>query len=273
MPAARQPRRWPSAIPARSGLSAWCCHWSTGTSASTASGEACSQPNAPAAPPAYRKQQRIRRCADVSRGHCVGEVTMSREQAAGPPERAEPASSRRLRVYVGFAPSAGTTCAMLNERHQRAEQGTDVVVACPAVHGRPRTAGLLAALEVMPRQSAIWGTMAEELDLDAVLAPRPAVALWISWRTATCPAHVTPPAGKTPRNYRSPGSMLSPSRFGKWIPCATCRRRSPADRPATRCPMPLPAPPMRRSWTPRPRRYADGPRSLGLLPIGREPAT
>jgi two-component system, OmpR family, sensor histidine kinase KdpD len=34
-----------------------------------------------------------------------------------------------LRIYLGYAPGAGTTCALLSEGHRRAEYGTDVVVA------------------------------------------------------------------------------------------------------------------------------------------------
>lgn len=102
----------------------------------------------------------------------------SREPTAGRPERAGAATRGRLRIYLGSAPGVGTTCAMLSEAHRRAERGTDVVVAHAATHGRPRTAALLAGLEVIPRaKMPFGGTMAEELDLDAVLARRPEVAL------------------------------------------------------------------------------------------------
>ena len=40
-----------------------------------------------------------------------------------------PATRGRLRVYLGVAPGAGTTCALLREGHRRAEHGADVVVA------------------------------------------------------------------------------------------------------------------------------------------------
>jgi Osmosensitive K+ channel His kinase sensor domain len=49
-----------------------------------------------------------------------------------------------LRVYLGFAPGAGATCALLAEGRQLAERGTDVVVACVDTHGRLYPAGLLA---------------------------------------------------------------------------------------------------------------------------------
>lgn len=50
----------------------------------------------------------------------------------------------RLRIYLGYAPGAGTTCALLSEGHRRAEHGTDVVVAIAETHGRPHTEALLA---------------------------------------------------------------------------------------------------------------------------------
>ena len=87
-------------------------------------------------------------------------------------------SRGQLRIYLGSAPGAGTTWAMLSEARRRAERGADVVVADANPRGRPRTAALLAGLEVIPRVRVPYlGTVVEELDLDAVLARRPQVAL------------------------------------------------------------------------------------------------
>ncbi len=84
----------------------------------------------------------------------------------------------RLRIYLGYAPGAGTTCALLSEGRWRAGHGTDVVVASAETHGRPHTEGLLAGLEVIPSAKVPYrGTLAEEMDLGAVLARSPAVAL------------------------------------------------------------------------------------------------
>jgi two-component system sensor histidine kinase KdpD len=89
-----------------------------------------------------------------------------------------PAARGRLRIYLGYAPGAGTTCALLSEGRRRAEQGADVAVASAETHGRPHTEDLLAGLEVIPSVKVPYrGTLAEEMDLDAVLARRPAVAL------------------------------------------------------------------------------------------------
>jgi two-component system, OmpR family, sensor histidine kinase KdpD len=45
----------------------------------------------------------------------------------------------RLQVYLSYAPGVGTTCALLNEGHRRAELGTEVVAAIAETHGRPHT--------------------------------------------------------------------------------------------------------------------------------------
>ena len=89
-----------------------------------------------------------------------------------------PAARGRLRIYLGYAPGAGATCALLSEGRRRAEHGTDVVVASAETHGRPHTEDLLAGLEVIPAAKVPYrGTLAEEMDLVAVLARGPAVAL------------------------------------------------------------------------------------------------
>jgi len=83
-----------------------------------------------------------------------------------------------LRIYLGAAPGVGKTYDMLGEGRRRAERGTQVVVAIVETHGRTKTAGQIGDLEVMPRRTVAYrGTTLEEMDLDAVLARRPQVAL------------------------------------------------------------------------------------------------
>ncbi|MEV4944755.1 DUF4118 domain-containing protein, partial [Streptomyces sp. NPDC053755] len=84
----------------------------------------------------------------------------------------------KLRIYLGAAPGVGKTYAMLSEAHRRVERGTDCVVAFVEHHGRPRTEALLHGLEHVPRRSlAHRDTTFTEMDVDAVLARRPVVAL------------------------------------------------------------------------------------------------
>jgi two-component system, OmpR family, sensor histidine kinase KdpD len=83
-----------------------------------------------------------------------------------------------LRIYLGSAAGVGKTFAMLNEGHRRAERGADVVVAYVETHGRAQTEAQLGDLEVIPRvQRPYRGTTFEELDLAAVLARAPEIAL------------------------------------------------------------------------------------------------
>lgn len=83
-----------------------------------------------------------------------------------------------LRVYLGAAPGVGKTYAMLAEGGRRAARGADVVVGYVETHGREQTAAMLAGLEVVPRRTLTHrGSALEEMDVAAVLARRPEVAL------------------------------------------------------------------------------------------------
>uniref|UniRef100_UPI002A814FB7 ATP-binding protein n=1 Tax=Streptomyces sp. CRN 30 TaxID=3075613 RepID=UPI002A814FB7 len=84
----------------------------------------------------------------------------------------------KLRIYLGAAPGVGKTYAMLSEAHRRVERGTDCVVAFVEHHGRTRTEVMLSGLEEVPRAELEYrGTVFSEMDLAAVLARRPRVAL------------------------------------------------------------------------------------------------
>ncbi|MDJ0380102.1 sensor histidine kinase KdpD [Streptomyces sp. G-G2] len=83
-----------------------------------------------------------------------------------------------LRIYLGAAPGVGKTYAMLSEGHRRVERGTDCVVGFVEHHGRPRTEVMLHGLEQTPRREASYrGAAFTEMDVDALLARRPAIAL------------------------------------------------------------------------------------------------
>src|SRR5215831_8727365 len=119
----------------------------------------------PARPPGLARSPGAARL--VSAGtNSAGRETMSQEERG------------QLRIYLGNAAGVGKTYDMLCEGHRRAERGTDVVVGFVETHGRPQTAALVEGLEVVPRaRIAYRGTTFEEMDLDAVLARRPQVAL------------------------------------------------------------------------------------------------
>ncbi|WP_291547284.1 DUF4118 domain-containing protein [Bosea sp. (in: a-proteobacteria)] len=84
----------------------------------------------------------------------------------------------RLKIFLGASPGVGKTFAMIEEARLRQRAGLDVVVALVETHGRAETAALLDTLEQLPRrQVAYRGQVLSELDLDALLARRPAIAL------------------------------------------------------------------------------------------------
>ncbi|MBV8972696.1 MAG: sensor histidine kinase KdpD, partial [Sphingomonadaceae bacterium] len=84
----------------------------------------------------------------------------------------------RLKIFLGAAPGVGKTFEMLREGAERLRAGTDAVVAVVEHHGRAETQALIAPFEVVPRRRFDHrGHTLEEMDLDAVLARRPALAL------------------------------------------------------------------------------------------------
>ncbi len=83
-----------------------------------------------------------------------------------------------LRIYLGAAPGVGKTFAMLNEGWRRQQRGTRVVVGFLETHGREATAAQVRDLEVVPRRHLDYrDAVFEEMDVDAVLARQPDVAL------------------------------------------------------------------------------------------------
>jgi two-component system, OmpR family, sensor histidine kinase KdpD len=109
----------------------------------------------------------------------------------------------QLRVYLGAAPGVGKTYAMLNEGRRRAERGADVVVGFVECHGRRRTEEQLAGLEVVPRLTRKYrGIEFTEMDLDAVLARRPQVALIDEL------AHTNVPGGRHEKRWQDVEDLL-----------------------------------------------------------------
>ncbi len=84
----------------------------------------------------------------------------------------------RLRLYLGFAAGVGKTYRMLEEAHALRRRGVDVVLALIEPHGRAETAALIEGLEVIPRRKVEYrGVTVDEMDLDAVLARKPEIAI------------------------------------------------------------------------------------------------
>src|SRR5450432_1349538 len=93
-------------------------------------------------------------------------------------ELVERARRGRLKLYLGFAAGVGKTYRMLEEAHALKKRGIDVVVGYVETHGRAETAALVDGLEIVARRKIAYrGVEVEEMDLDAILARKPAVAV------------------------------------------------------------------------------------------------
>jgi two-component system sensor histidine kinase KdpD len=118
-------------------------------------------------------------------------------------EAAARAERSRFRLFVGAAPGVGKTYAMLQAAQQCRAEGRDVVVGVVETHGRPDTEALLGGLEMIPRRAVPYrGQTLHEMDLDAVLARRPAVALVDEL------AHTNAPGSRHPKRYLDVEELL-----------------------------------------------------------------
>lgn len=84
----------------------------------------------------------------------------------------------RLRIYLGAAPGAGKTYAMLSDARRRRAEGADVVIGLVQAHGLTETEALCVGLETLaPRQAARADASVTELDIRAVIERRPQLVL------------------------------------------------------------------------------------------------
>ncbi len=84
----------------------------------------------------------------------------------------------RFRVYLGAAAGVGKTCAMLDEGWRRFQRGADVVVGFVETHKRSYTMEQIRDLPVVQRKQVQYRNSGwEEMDVDAIIARRPEVAL------------------------------------------------------------------------------------------------
>jgi two-component system, OmpR family, sensor histidine kinase KdpD len=83
-----------------------------------------------------------------------------------------------FKLFLGYAPGVGKTYNMLSEGFRRASRGEDVVSGLVETHGRKGIAELAARLETVPRRALEYkGALFDEMDVDAILARKPQVAL------------------------------------------------------------------------------------------------
>ncbi len=94
-------------------------------------------------------------------------------------QKSEAATKRgKFKVFLGMAAGVGKTYSMLRAAQRAQHEGVDVVVGYVETHGRKETEAMLAGLPIMPRRKVEYrGVMMEEMDLDALLARHPQLAV------------------------------------------------------------------------------------------------
>src|SRR6476659_5794837 len=118
--------------------------------------------------------------------------------------RRESHQAGRLKIFVGAAPGVGKTYEMLENAHAKLKAGADVVVGIVETHGRAETEALLQGLEVLPRKRLEYkDQILEEMDLDAIIARHPQIALVDEL------AHTNAPGSRHPKRYLDVEELLS----------------------------------------------------------------
>ncbi|MGY4285694.1 two-component system sensor histidine kinase KdpD [Bradyrhizobium sp. LM2.7] len=118
--------------------------------------------------------------------------------------RREESASGKLKIFVGAAPGVGKTYEMLQSAQAKRKAGIDVVVGFVETHGRAETEALVRDLEVIPRKTLDYrGQVVEEMNLDAVIARRPGIALVDEL------AHTNAAGSRHPKRYLDVEELLS----------------------------------------------------------------
>jgi two-component system sensor histidine kinase KdpD len=118
--------------------------------------------------------------------------------------RREHEGAGRLKIFVGAAPGVGKTYEMLQSAHAKLKAGAEVVVGFVETHGRAETEALMRGLEVIPRKRIEYrDQVLEEMDLDAVIARHPKIALVDEL------AHTNAAGSRHPKRYLDVEELLS----------------------------------------------------------------
>ncbi|MDH4986487.1 sensor histidine kinase KdpD [Aminobacter anthyllidis] len=119
-------------------------------------------------------------------------------------ETAEREGRGRLKIFLGAAPGVGKTYEMLMSGRARLADGTDVVIGVVETHGRRETQALVEGFEVIPRKAVEYkGRKLDEMDLDAIIARRPTLALVDEL------AHTNAPGSRHPKRYLDVQELLT----------------------------------------------------------------
>jgi two-component system sensor histidine kinase KdpD len=118
--------------------------------------------------------------------------------------RREASGLGKLKIFVGAAPGVGKTYAMLEAARAKLKDGVNVVAAVVETHGRKETQALLDGIEIIPKRSIAYkGRTLDEMDIDAVVARHPRIALVDEL------AHTNVPGSRHPKRYLDVEELLN----------------------------------------------------------------
>jgi two-component system, OmpR family, sensor histidine kinase KdpD len=109
----------------------------------------------------------------------------------------------KLKIYLGPCPGVGKTFSMLAEGNRLKRRGVDVVIGYVEPHERPETTAQIRDLEIVPpRLISYHGITLKEMDVEAVIARKPTVALVDEL------AHTNAPDSKNSKRYEDVEDLL-----------------------------------------------------------------
>lgn len=119
-------------------------------------------------------------------------------------EHARREARGRLKIFLGAAPGVGKTYEMLMSGRAKLADGVDTVIGVVETHGRKETETLVQGFEIVARKRIDYrGQTLEEMDLDAILARRPALVLVDEL------AHTNAAGSRHPKRYMDVQEILA----------------------------------------------------------------
>ncbi|MGA2975512.1 MAG: sensor histidine kinase KdpD [Spirochaetia bacterium] len=109
----------------------------------------------------------------------------------------------KLKIFFGMAAGVGKTYAMLLDGRRKRQEGVDAVIGYLESHRRKETDELAADLPIVPRMSLAYrGKTLQEMDVDAILARKPQLALVDEL------AHTNAPGARNRKRYQDVLELL-----------------------------------------------------------------
>ncbi|MFO1492414.1 MAG: sensor histidine kinase KdpD [Kiritimatiellia bacterium] len=130
-------------------------------------------------------------------------MTSDPNSASSSPVETPPARGR-LKLFLGMCAGVGKTYAMLQEARRELAAGRDVVIGLVETHRRAETEALVRDLPAQPRRKINYrGVAIEEMDLDGLLARKPALVVVDEL------AHTNAPGSRHARRWQDVRELLN----------------------------------------------------------------